>query len=72
MVTVTASIGHPVLNCSRTDDVPEGMAPRVTFRAKPECLRKQKTNENVIGLSSFCQGAAPIGLSDRRLPAARV
>jgi hypothetical protein len=49
VATVTASIGHPLLDCSRTDDVPEGIAPRVAFRTKPECIGKQKGSENVIG-----------------------
>jgi hypothetical protein len=58
VVTVTASMGHPLLDCSRTDDVPEGITPRVAFRTKPECPRKQKGSENVIGLSRFHRSAA--------------
>jgi len=60
VVTITASIGHPLLKCCRTGDVPEGIAPRVAFRTKPECVRKQKGNKNVIGPSRIRQGGAPM------------
>jgi hypothetical protein len=48
VVTVTASLGHPRLHCSRLEEVPEGVAPRAAFKLKPEYVRKQKGNENVI------------------------
>ena len=50
-VTVTASIGHPLLDSSSLVDIPEGAAPLDVFRLKPEYLRKQKGNENMIGPS---------------------
>jgi hypothetical protein len=45
VVTVTASMGHPLLGCSSLEEVPEGVAPRVVFKLKPECVRKHKGNE---------------------------
>jgi hypothetical protein len=70
-----ASIGHPLRDCSRTDDVPVGIAPRVAFRTKPECIRKQKGSENVIGPLRFHRGPARVApiphgarSADSRLP----
>ena len=48
VVTDTASIGHPLLGCSRLEEVPRGIAPRVVFGTKPECARKQTSSQNVI------------------------
>jgi len=48
VVTVTASMGHPLLGCSRLQEVPRGIAPRVVFGTKPECIRKQRGSQNVI------------------------
>ena len=47
-VTVTASMGRPILECSGLEDVPEGITPRLVFQTKPECVRKQAGNRNVI------------------------
>ena len=58
MVTVTASIAHPRLGCSSLEEVPEGVAPRVVSKLKPESLRKQKSNTNVIDLLRFRQSTA--------------
>ncbi len=58
VVTVTASIGHPLLGCSSLEEVPEGVAPRVVFKLKPEYVRKHKGNKNMIDLSRFRQSAA--------------
>ena len=63
-MTVTASKGHPLLAYSNLEDIPEGMAPRVVFKLKPECIRKHKGNKKMIELSRigtlFSQGVAPI------------
>jgi hypothetical protein len=63
VVTVTASIGHPLLGCSSLEEIPEGVAPRVVFKRKPECVRKHRGSQNMIELSRigapFSQGAAP-------------
>jgi hypothetical protein len=61
VVTVTASIGHPLLDCSSLEEIPEGVAPRLVFKLKPECHRKQNDCKNVIRLSRFRQGTAPVG-----------
>ena len=61
VVTVTASMGHPLLNCSRFEELPEGIAPRLVFRTKPECARKQRSSENVIAPSRIHRGAARVG-----------
>jgi hypothetical protein len=58
VVTVTASIGHPLLGCTSLEEIPEGMAPRLVFKLKPECHRKQNDCKNVIGLSRIRQGTA--------------
>jgi hypothetical protein len=47
-VAVTTSMGHPMLECSGLEDVPEGVTPRLVFQTKPECVRKQAGNRNVI------------------------
>jgi hypothetical protein len=61
VVTVTASIGHPLLGCSRVEDVPEGTAPRVVFNIKPESLRKHKAGKSVIDRSRFRRPDGPAG-----------
>jgi len=43
--------GAPVLDCSRLEEVREGLAWRMAFKRKPECLGKQKGNGNVFDLS---------------------
>jgi hypothetical protein len=60
VVTVTASIGHPLLGYSNLEEIPEGVAPRLVLKLKPECHRKQNGYKNVIGRSRFRQGASPI------------
>ncbi len=57
-MTVTASMGHPRLGCSSLEEVPEGVAPRVVFKLKPECIRKHKGNANVIDQRRFRQSVA--------------
>ncbi len=47
-VGVTASMRHPLLGYSSLDEVPQGVAPRVVVKTKPESVRKQKGNRNVI------------------------
>jgi Metallo-beta-lactamase superfamily len=59
-VTVTASIGHPLLGCTSLEEIPEGMAPRLVFKLKPECHRKQNDCENVMGLSRLRQGTTAV------------
>ena len=63
VVTVTASAGHPLLGCSSLEEVRAGIAPRVVFKLKPECLRKHRSSENVIGLSRFHQDAELVALA---------
>jgi hypothetical protein len=58
VVTVTASIGHPLLGCTSLEEIQEGVAPRLVFKLKPECYRKQNGYKNVIGRSRFRQGAS--------------
>ena len=58
MVTVTASMGHPLLGCSRLEEVPRGIAPRVVFGTKPECARKQRSSENVITIKDSPGGGS--------------
>ena len=48
VVTVTASIGHPLLGCTSLEEIPEGVAQRLVFKLKPECFRKQNGYKNVI------------------------
>jgi hypothetical protein len=60
VVTVTASIGHPLLGYSNLEEIPEGVAPRLVLKLKPECHRKQNGYKNVIGRSRFRQAASPI------------
>ena len=61
VVTVTASMGHPLLGCCRLEEVPRGIAPRVVFGTKPECARKHGGSENVITIkdSSRRRSLAP-------------
>ena len=66
VVTVTASMGHPLLGCSRLEEVPRGIAPRVVFGTKPECARKHGGSENVITIKD-----SPRGSSRRANPAGR-
>jgi hypothetical protein len=61
VVTLTASMGHPLLNCSRFEELPEGIAPRLVFRTEPEGVRKQRGSENVIAPSRIHGGAARVG-----------
>jgi hypothetical protein len=56
---VAASIGGPLRNAA-TDAIPEVIAQGVAFRTKPECVRKQKSNKNVIGRSRIHQSADPM------------
>jgi len=56
---VAASIGGPLRNAA-TDAIPEVIAQGVAFRTKPECVRKQKSNKNVIGRSRIHQSADPV------------
>jgi hypothetical protein len=60
VVTVTASIGHPLLGRTSLEEMPEGVALRLVFKLKPECHRKQNDCKNVIGLSRFRQGTTPV------------
>jgi len=72
VVTITASLGHPLLASSRLEKVPKGIAPRVVFKLKPESARKREGNENVIGPSRFHQGAElPALARDRDDPISR-
>jgi len=48
VVTVTASIGHPLLGCTSLEEIPERVAPRLVFKLNPECFRKQNRYKNVI------------------------
>jgi hypothetical protein len=57
VVTVAASTGHPLLGC--LEEVPEGIAPRVVFKLKPECFRKHRSSENVIEQSRIATSVAP-------------
>ncbi len=52
-VTVTASMRHPLLGYSSLKAVPQGVAPRVVVRTKPESIRKQKRNRNVITIKDL-------------------
>jgi len=66
VVMVTGSMGHPLLGCSRLEEVPRGIAPRVVFGTKPECARKHGGSENVITIKD-----SPRGSSRRANPAGR-
>ncbi len=50
MVTVTASMRHPVLGYVSLEALPEGVAPRVVLKTKPESHTNQKGNLNVIAI----------------------
>jgi hypothetical protein len=52
-VTVTASMRHPELGYSSLADVPEGLAPRVVFKTKPECTIKSKSYRNMITIKDL-------------------
>jgi len=53
VVTVTSSMRHPMLGYTCLAEVPPGAAPRVVLKTKPECIRKQKGNENVITIKDL-------------------
>ncbi len=44
---------HPVLGYCSPQEVPEGVAPRVIVKTKPESTRKQKCNRNVIPIKDL-------------------
>ncbi len=52
-VGVTTSMRHPLLGYSSLDEVPQGVAPRVVVKTKPESVRKQKGNRNVIPIKDL-------------------
>jgi hypothetical protein len=52
------------------EEIPEGVAPRLAFKLKPECHRKQNDCKNVIGLSRFRPGTAPVAPTLDRVHAA--